>query len=78
MSQDSDWRARSACRDTDPEVFFPPAGSKGLAAKQVCWRCPVKSECLDYALADPYLIGVWGGTSDYQRKQWHNQRKAIG
>ena len=49
-----DWRHRAACRDEDPELFFP-IGNTGPAllqieeAKAVCRRCDVR-ECLQWAL----------------------------
>lgn len=69
----NDWIRRAVCRDVDPELFFPAAepGSAAYArqvaaAKAVCARCPVRPECLDYALATlPY--GVAGGLTDAER-----------
>ena len=55
MTPRSDWQTDAACVGTDPELFFPPSGSKGLDAKAVCKGCPVSAECLDYAPADPHL-----------------------
>lgn len=68
-----DWRHRAACRDEDPELFFP-VGTSGPAmlqlseAKAVCWRCPVKAECLEWALATGQDDGVWGGLSADERR----------
>ena len=50
-----DWRANSACRDTDPDLFFPvgttgPAIDQIEAAKAVCRECDAKAPCLDFAL----------------------------
>jgi WhiB family redox-sensing transcriptional regulator len=78
--QGTDWRHRSACRDEDPELFHP-VGSDGPAlfqiaeAKAVCALCPVQSECLEWALAMG-VDGVWGGTSDKERRA-HKQRAAA-
>lgn len=66
-----DWRHRAACRDEDPELFFP-VGNSGPAllqiaeAKAVCFRCPVASHCLSWAL-DTGQQGVWGGMSEDER-----------
>ncbi len=66
----NDWMRQAACLDVEPEVFFPP-GPAALEhineAKAVCRGCPVVSDCLRVALADPTLVGVWGGTSESQR-----------
>ena len=69
-----DWRNRSACRDTDPDLFFP-VGTTGLAleqiaaAKSVCATCDVQSACLEFALATNQESGVWGGTSEEERRK---------
>lgn len=70
----SDWRSRSACRDEDPELFFP-IGTSGPAllqieqAKAVCRRCPVVDDCLQWALESGQDDGVWGGKSDLERRR---------
>jgi WhiB family redox-sensing transcriptional regulator len=68
-----DWRHRAACRDEDPELFFP-VGNSGPAllqiaeAKTVCRRCPVLSGCLTWALESGQDAGVWGGMSEDERR----------
>jgi len=74
-----DWLAHGACRDEDPELFFPitsggPSARQILAAKAVCARCPVRSDCLRYALDDPHSYGVWGGTTDEERSGMRRAR----
>ena len=64
-----DWRHDAACRDEDPELFFPignfgPALIQIEEAKSVCRRCPVSSACLQWALESGQDGGVWGGTSE--------------
>lgn len=64
------WMRQAACLDHEPELFFPPgpAAIDHIAqAQAICRGCPVASDCLTVALADPTLVGVWGGTSDSQR-----------
>jgi WhiB family redox-sensing transcriptional regulator len=76
-----DWRHRAACRDEDPELFFP-VGTSGPAllqiaeAKIACRRCPVSTECLNWALASGQDAGVWGGMSEDERRavKRHNAR----
>lgn len=75
LSTDSglDWRHRAACRDEDPELFFP-IGTSGPAllqveqAKSVCRGCPVVDECLHWALDSGQDAGVWGGMSEEERR----------
>jgi WhiB family redox-sensing transcriptional regulator len=68
-----DWRNDAACRDEDPELFFPvgtsgPALSQITQAKAVCRRCPAMSECLSWALESGQDAGVWGGASEDERR----------
>gem|GEM_PF-237865 len=73
-SADYTWRRSALCRDTDPELFFP-IGTTGQAllqisrAKEVCCECPVKFECLDFAMETNQDTGIWGGTSEEERRQ---------
>ncbi|MFC0037495.1 MULTISPECIES: WhiB family transcriptional regulator [Actinomadura] len=68
-----DWRHRAACRDVDPELFFP-IGNTGPAllqieeAKQVCRRCDVTDACLRWALESGQDAGVWGGMGEDERR----------
>jgi WhiB family redox-sensing transcriptional regulator len=62
------WVQRGACRGHPIARFFPKGGATVGAAKAVCAECVVRSECLAYALAEPQLQGVWGGTSDTERR----------
>jgi WhiB family redox-sensing transcriptional regulator len=68
-----DWRHEAACREVDPELFFP-IGNSGPAllqieeAKQVCRRCSVMDECLRWAIDSGQDAGVWGGLSEDERR----------
>jgi WhiB family redox-sensing transcriptional regulator len=68
-----DWRHHAACRDEDPELFFP-IGTSGPAllqveqAKAVCRRCTVTDQCLRWALESGQDAGVWGGMSEEERR----------
>lgn len=70
----SAWRTRSACRDSDADVFFP-IGSSGPAveqidtARRICGACPVAQECLEFALATNQEAGIWGGTTEEERRR---------
>ena len=69
-----DWRTRAACRDTDPDLFFP-VGTTGQAvdqieaAKAVCRVCDSQTDCLEFALATNQESGVWGFTSEDERRK---------
>jgi WhiB family transcriptional regulator, redox-sensing transcriptional regulator len=68
-----DWRNIAACREADPELFFP-IGNSGPAlvqieeAKQVCRRCSVLDDCLRWAIDSGQDAGVWGGLSEDERR----------
>jgi WhiB family redox-sensing transcriptional regulator len=73
-----DWRDNSACRDTDPDLFFPvgttgPAIEQIETAKAVCRACDVQKSCLDYALTTNQDSGIWGGTSEEERRALRRQ-----
>ena len=86
MSSAYDWRAKAACRDKDPELFFP-VGNTGAAlqqieeAKAVCRTCSVMEACLKCALETNQDYGVWGGLSEDERRTWKRrtmrQRRAA-
>ena len=77
----NDWRCHAACRDTDPDLFFP-VGSTGLAleqiqsAKVVCQTCASQDDCLEFALATNQDSGIWGGTSEEERRMLRRRRVA--
>jgi WhiB family transcriptional regulator, redox-sensing transcriptional regulator len=69
-----DWRDSAACRDTDPDLFFPvgttgPAIEQIEAAKAVCRECEAQTACLEFALATNQESGIWGGTSEEERRK---------
>ena len=69
-----DWRRAAACRNTEPDLFFPvgttgPAVDQIDAAKRVCRSCDAMEPCLDFALATNQESGVWGGTSEEERRK---------
>jgi WhiB family redox-sensing transcriptional regulator len=71
-AEGTDWRGHAACRDADPELFFPLSTSDTSllqieAAKQICRTCPVREPCLRWAL-DSGDAGVWGGTTEDERR----------
>jgi WhiB family redox-sensing transcriptional regulator len=66
------WIERSSCIGEDPELFFP-VGSGGSAMAQtakaieICAGCPVRAECLEWALETCQDAGVWGGLGEEER-----------
>jgi WhiB family redox-sensing transcriptional regulator len=59
----------AACATTDPELWFPELDSlwRVTQAKRICEQCPVKIECLEYAIRNKFKDGIWGGLSPTER-----------
>jgi WhiB family redox-sensing transcriptional regulator len=75
LPRPNQWRTHAACRETDPEVFFPdPTDLLTIAqATIICAACPVRQVCADDALTRREKHGVWGGLTESQR---HNLLRA--
>jgi WhiB family redox-sensing transcriptional regulator len=75
-----DWRAVAACREADPDLFFP-VGTTGAAlrqieaAKTVCRSCPSLDACLEFALSTGQDAGIWGATSEEERRAIRRARR---
>lgn len=72
--EDQAWRTHASCHGSDPELFFPIAktGEAVLqiqAAKAVCASCPSRGSCLEFALATNQQSGIWGGTTEEERRR---------
>ena len=69
IDTDTTWMARGNCAEQSPSLFFPSDGVGVDVARKVCEGCPVKSPCLEYALRHRIDHGVWGGTSERERRR---------
>lgn len=63
------WQNNALCAQTDPEAFFPEKGGSTREAKRVCAKCEVRQACLEYALVHDERFGIWGGTSERDRRR---------
>jgi WhiB family transcriptional regulator, redox-sensing transcriptional regulator len=66
------WRSAAACRSADPELFFPisdsgPSLVQAAEAKAICAGCPVRRQCLAFALRTRQVHGIWGGRTERER-----------
>ncbi len=64
----------AACRGCDPNLFFPEHGGPTDDAKAVCMSCPVRVECLEFALQNVEKFGIWGGISERERRRLRRER----
>ena len=70
VDQDDMWWAEAGrCAGVDPDVFFPRRGDDPGPAKAFCRACPVRSECLSWALESNQKHGIWGGMTESQRRR---------
>ena len=70
---DRAWRAEARCLGSDPDLFFPLGGTgeplaQAETAKRICHECEVRDVCLQYALETNQMTGVWGGTTEEERR----------
>src|SRR5215475_2614241 len=72
---DMEWMAVGNCREESPSLFFPSDGVGVEVARRICATCPVKSPCLEYALANGIDHGVWGGASERERRRIARRRR---
>lgn len=63
------------CRGANAAAFFPSDGTGVEAAQHVCASCPVRVDCLEYALTMRLDHGVWGGTSERERQRILRERR---
>ena len=71
-----DWRGDAACRDDDPDLFFPDGNIRSARAqvnmaKLICRGCPVRTLCLGWALDSGQAHGIWGGLTEDERHRLH-------
>ena len=73
----TEWMQRGLCREIAPAVFFPSDGVGVETARRICANCPVKGECLEYALEFRIDHGVWGGCSERERRRILKRRRVA-
>ena len=79
------WQDRAACKGPQSRVFFPPSHlerkdereAREQRAKAICATCPVRIECLDYAIEIREPHGIWGGLNELERKRLLRKRRAA-
>lgn len=74
MSDSRGWVGQGLCAQTDPEVFFGDESTPTRIPKRICAACPVRAECLDWALDHNEKFGVWGGLNATERRRLRRNR----
>jgi WhiB family redox-sensing transcriptional regulator len=67
-----DWVLRARCREEPTDTFFPDTRNRGVShdrALALCQECPVRAECLDFAVSNGEKYGIWGGTVPHERRK---------
>ena len=72
-----DWKLDAACKDLDTDLFFPDSEANAGPALEVCASCPVRQQCLDFALLTRQDDGVWGGRTESERRRLRRQAKVA-
>lgn len=79
------WRSRAACAGHHHELFFPigeGAQQSVIHAREICGNCSAMDDCLEYALETNQLAGIWGGTTEDERRslrrKWLATRRRAG
>jgi WhiB family redox-sensing transcriptional regulator len=76
----SGWWSEAACQSADTELFFPiselAASDRNIAeAKAICKPCRVRSQCLAHAVEAGPVQGIWGGTTEKERRLLHSRKR---
>ncbi|MDF1596683.1 MAG: WhiB family transcriptional regulator [Acidimicrobiia bacterium] len=79
LPPDGSWRARASCRSHDPSLFFGGESTSTTSslqqARAICAGCPVKADCLDYALQTGPRYGIWGGLTQDELQPLRRRRR---
>ena len=81
-TEDREWTKHAACKDMDPNIFFRDPYTEGEwtanEAIEICQGCPVRQDCLDYAVKYRIQYGIWGGLRLADRRRYHPERFRRG
>ena len=78
ISGGQDWRSFAACRFVDSDVFFPQSDLFSNRAKLICSTCPVREQCLAWAMVTDQRYGVWGGKTSRERRHMARSHSSTG
>lgn len=76
-AEDLGWHLQAICREVGGDTWFPDAGGSTREAKRICADCPVRLQCLNYALKRNEPFGIWGGLSERERRKVRRGEKVV-
>ena len=79
LNENPEWMKSARCRETDPEIFYPERGSGATVATQayrICAGCEVRVQCLQYAVDNKEVFGIWGGLNEKARRKLKRKKAA--
>jgi WhiB family redox-sensing transcriptional regulator len=77
VSRQGDWRQEAACVGSDIDLFFAVEDEGTARAKAICATCPVREDCLEWALANHQDDGIWGGFTEVERRRIRRRRRTA-
>lgn len=69
------WQRNASCVGIDSSIFYPPTDEESGRAKAVCAECPVRQDCLEFAITVREKEGVWGGATAVERQRLVRRRR---
>jgi WhiB family transcriptional regulator, redox-sensing transcriptional regulator len=76
LADDLEWQLKGSCRGLlDDATFFPERQSAAGRGKRICAECPIKGQCLDWAMAHGEPWGTWGGLTEWERAKLLNMKR---
>lgn len=78
MPAEQDWRGLGACARIDPNLWFAMGAREHRQAKRICRECPVRRQCLEYAMDEPVDHGIWGGLTERERLRYRRDGGSEG
>lgn len=75
LAEMPEWMNDALCAQVDDDLFFPKKGGSVTDAKSVCAACPVRQQCLDYAVDNDEWFGIWGGLTERERRKVKRDRR---
>ncbi len=76
MTETTSWTLQASCHGRAEEMFSEPTEQR--RARQVCFGCPVRNQCLSEALDNRIEWGVWGGKTERERRLILRRRPDVG